>query len=502
MTTLMTAFISLLAYMSYTPKVDKRAPAFTSDTVPFIGSWNFFFKKMDFWRSSMARSKTGNFSFWLGKNHVVGVSGEAARKLYLEDRRLHQIKGITLIGHGPDFINGRSTVIHDIWKGTGPSGRTYAQRRLVDLQRSELLAKRLPRVTRDARQAFEAMANGPSNIISPAKACFGIVTAQGSRIVGANEIADDPKTLKALLTYIPILQFTNSLHLLAFPWLSYFSLAYWKRRYGRWGLSSIVKPIVNKRMAPGAPRVDDALQYLIDKGDSKDYITTFLISMLFITGANTSVISGSMLNIVAHHPEWQEKIFTEIKASAAANCPDKAKNLSLVDQLDSLPLEGWERMSASLDLCYQEAIRMWVAFPMGRYNDTPDAIPIPGTNEVIPSGSFACYNTIDAHYNERLYPEPMKWDPERWREGRKEFEAEVYGFMGWGAGRHPCIGMRWAKLQQNIIMAYALAFYKWQGCDESGNTNTEFKHPTHALDHLAPKLPQGTHCKFEPREKA
>ncbi len=35
-------FITFLAYLSYTPKIDKRAPAFTSDTALFIGSWGFF----------------------------------------------------------------------------------------------------------------------------------------------------------------------------------------------------------------------------------------------------------------------------------------------------------------------------------------------------------------------------------------------------------------------------------------------------------------------------
>lgn len=373
----------------------------------------------------MAEAKTGNFSFWLGKNHVVGVSGEAARKMYLDDRRLHLIKGITLIGHGPDFIDGRSTVVHDIWKGTGSSGRTYAQRRLLDLQRSDLLTKRLPKVTQDAREAFEAMANIPSGVTNPSKACYRIVVKQGTRVVGADEISDDPKQLEALLKYMPILQFTSSLHLLAFPWLSYFDKSYWARKYGRWGVTSLVKPLVEKRMAKGAPRVDDALQTLIDSGDSKDYITNFMISMLFIAGANAGVISGSMLNIVAHHPDWQEKIYNEIKASSEAHC--KNKEAPLVEQLDSLPLEAWEKMSASIDRCYTEAIRMWVAFPMGRFNDTPNAIPIPGTEEVIPSGSFACYNTIDVHYNENLYPNPMKWDPERWNEDRQEFKKEAYG---------------------------------------------------------------------------
>ncbi|EXU98415.1 cytochrome P450 [Metarhizium robertsii] len=333
--------------------------------------------------------------------------------MYLEDRRLHLIKGITLIGHGPDLINGRSTVIHDIWKGTGPSGRTYAQRRLLELQRSDLLAKRLPKVTRDARTAFEAMRMNESSVINPSKTCFRIVITQGSRIVATDEIADNPELLHSLFLYTQILQFTNTLHLLAFPGISYLSPGYWKRRYGRRGLQKTVESIVNRRMARGAAGGDDTLH------------------MLFIAGANTGVVSGSMLNIVAHHQDWQGKIYNEIKSSAAIYATDKTRKLPLVDQLDQLPIEAWEKMSESLELCYKEAIRMWVAFPMGRFNDTPDAISIPGSNQVIPPSSFAFYNTIDAHYNEKLYPNAIKWDPERWSEGRMESPTQgVKGCFG------------------------------------------------------------------------
>lgn len=375
----------------------------------------------------MKESRTGNFSFWLGKNHVVGVSGEAARKMYLDHRNLDLIKGITLIGHGPDFIDGRSTIVHDIWKPAYRNDRTYAQRRLLDLQKTENLEKRLPSVTRDARAAFEAMAKNPSGVTNPAYACFRIVVTTGSRVVFTDEVSDNPKLLDSICTYLPVLQRTSSLHLLAFPWLSYFSKAYWKRRWGRRGLTNIVTPIVNKRMeqGKGAPRVDDALQFLIDQGDSKDYITNFSISMLFIAGANAGVLSGAMLNIVAHHPNWQEKIYGEIKAAAEAH--SKNKNAPLVEQLASIPLEAWDSSFPSIDLCYKEAIRMWVAFPMGRLNDTPNPISIPGTDEVIPPGSFACYNTLDVHYSDKLYPNPMKWEPERFCEGREEFKKEAYG---------------------------------------------------------------------------
>lgn len=33
--------------------------------------------------------------------------------------------------------------------------------------------------------------------------------------------------------------------------------------------------------------------------------------------------------------------------------------------------------------------------------------------------------------------------------------------VGWGDGRHPCPGKRWAKLQTTITVAYALAGWKW-----------------------------------------
>lgn len=345
--------------------------------------------------------------------------------MYLESRELDVIKGVALIGHGPDCINGRSSVISEVWTTTIANDRLYAHRRVVDLQKSEQLTKRLPRVTKDARDAFEAMAMNPSGLANPTNVCFRIVVRQYSRVMATDEISDDPKLLERIIYYMQILQNATSLHLLVFPWLSYFSVAYWKRRYGRWGFSDVVTPIVNKRMKKGAPRVDDALQTLIDLGDSKNYIIDLLISMLFIAGANASILSGAMLNIIAHHADWQEKIYHEIKATALAHSTNK--DASLVDQLDSLPLSAWESLSHSLDICFKETIRMWVAFPISRFNDTPNDIPIAESNEVIPPGSFAVYNTIDVHYNEKLYPDPTRWDPERFSEGREEFKKEDYG---------------------------------------------------------------------------
>ncbi|KAK4982478.1 hypothetical protein LTR50_007718 [Elasticomyces elasticus] len=87
-------------------------------------------------------------------------------------------------------------------------------------------------------------------------------------------------------------------------------------------------------------------------------------------------------------------------------------------------------MSATMDLCFKESIRMWVAFPMGRRNDSKEDIKIPGTSEIIPAGALAAYNTIDVHYNDKLYPQPHMWDLARHAEGRREYEKESHGYMG------------------------------------------------------------------------
>lgn len=119
------------------------------------------------------------------------------------------------------------------------------------------------------------------------------------------------------------------------------------------------------------------------------------------------------------------QIYSEIKAVAEAH--SNSSKAPLVDQLDSIPLDAWETFFPSIDLCFKEAIRMWVAFPMIRLNMASQSVAIPGTDEVIPAGTFAAYNTTEVHFNPELYPDPYKYDPDRFREGREEFKKEAYG---------------------------------------------------------------------------
>ncbi|KAJ5274865.1 hypothetical protein N7497_005473 [Penicillium chrysogenum] len=496
LTALVTTLVPFLAYvvfLSYTPTVDKKSPEFTPNTVLLVGSWGFFTQKWAFWKDCVAKSKKGHFSFWLGKIHVVGVSGAAARKVFLDNHDFDFVRGATLVGHGPDFV----PPLHEIFHPNYQNGRSYFQRRLVDLQKSEQLAKHLPSVTRDARVAFEALRNNPSGIMNPTDACYRLVVQQACRVVCSDEISDNPKLLAKCQDVLTLLMHTSSIHTVALPYLP--SIAKMKRRWGRYGLSTIVTPIVKRRLQKGATRREDIVQHMVDSGDSQEWMVNFFISILFIASANAGYLCGAMLNIVAHHPQWQARIYSEIKAVAEAH--SKSSKAPLVDQLDSIPLDAWETFFPSIDLCFKEAIRMWVAFPMIRLNMASQSVAIPGTDEVIPAGTFAAYNTTEVHFNPELYPDPYKYDPDRFREGREEFKKEAYGFVGWGQGRHPCMGMRWAKIQLNIMLAYALAMFEWSGCDENGQPSTHFDRKTD-LNAVAPSLPVGLFCKYVSRNEA
>ncbi|KAG6022115.1 hypothetical protein E4U19_005259 [Claviceps sp. Clav32 group G5] len=509
--TLATGLAVFLVYLAYTPSVDALAPEFTSDTVPLIGSWGFYSRRWSFWRDSVARSKTGQFSFWLGKNHVVGVSGAAARKLFLDHQHLDRIKAAPLHGVGPEIV----PPIHPVFQPNFSKGHSYFQRRVLDLMKTEYLASRLHTATREARNVFRAFATKQTTtlqgtrggILNPVDCCYRLVLAQGVRMMCCDELADTDELFEKYVAMTRALQHLSSGHTSCVPWLP--SLAHTKRRYYRYRLRCLFSPLVEKRIAISDSQsqdrhragscANDALQTLIDSGDTPDYIVTFFISILFISIANAGKLAGVLLKILCQNPAWQDRVLSEINAATPKFWPAD-RPATLVEKIDAMPLEVWEASFPFVELIIREAIRMHVAFPMTRLNVSSRAIPLPGTGQVIPAGSFAAYNTNDVHLNEELYPDPLRFHPERFETPREGTKTETYGFLGWGNGRHRCVGQRWAKLQLSINLVYAVAMYKWSSCDADGNVLPAVVDHSFDRDRHGNQLAGGLFCKYEPRE--
>ena len=245
-----------------------------------------------------------------------------------------------------------------------------------------------------------------------------------SRLFFTDEVVEDPKQWEQYVGLMDTALHTASIFNVAFPWLP--SPMYIKRRLMRYGLQRFTSKVIDRRMQPGAPCKDDPMQMLLDSQDRKEFMVEFFFSLVFISSANTHAVAAQLLQIMAIHPEWQERIYAEVKHAAETHSRRKHA-ATLVEQLDGLPLAAWETSFPSLDLCMREVVRMWLSISAARRNTGKAPIPIPGTDEVIPSMTFAIYNTTETHFSDALYPDPTKFDPERHLPDREEYKQETYG---------------------------------------------------------------------------
>jgi sterol 14-demethylase len=385
-----------------------------------------------FWQACAeeAKKRSGNFSFWIGRRHIVGVTSSASRKLFYENPNLDLVSGAMLLPWGVHFW----PPVHDIFRAGYAKGinNTYFLRRLMDFQTTTHLSNYFPRLRNDTRQGLEALMVDNSRAVMTPPSIWRLIFNQNNRLLVTDQIVDDPKLKARVHAAGDTLLHTYSPFNVQLPWLP--SPSWLKRRLARVALERLAAELIDKRMKPGGPRYEDALQTMIDRGDRRDWIIEYCTSIIFIASTNAGVIAGQMLNIMAIYPEWQEKILQEIKAAVAAHSKDKTA--PLVDQLSYIPMEVWENGFSTLYLCLKETMRMWVSFNASRMNTSTDPILIPGSDEVIPGNTFVVYNTTQCNFNPELYPNPTKFDPERHMEGRQEYMKEPNGCKYFAESRY------------------------------------------------------------------
>lgn len=85
------------------------------------------------------------------------------------------------------------------------------------------------------------------------------------------------------------------------------------------------------------------------------------------------------------------------------------------------------------------------------------------------SPSSQAYHFSICHLDPSIYPDPEQWDPSRYFPERAEDKKAPYAHTGWGVGRHPCLGMKFAKLEMNVIIAHFLAMFdEYHLCNRAG----------------------------------
>ncbi|EIN08261.1 cytochrome P450 [Punctularia strigosozonata HHB-11173 SS5] len=217
----------------------------------------------------------------------------------------------------------------------------------------------------------------------------------------------------------------------------------------------------------------DAFDVLIAEGCDNATIIGFTLGVIFAGVINTRVNSCWVLVYLAANPSWKSQVNEEVK-QLLAKYSDESSGDKLHQRLSSIPVSAWEDEMPVLDLVIRETIRLTLTGAALRRNMEED-LYVEGKR--IDRGAFMAYPLGSVHMNPEIYTEPSKFDPSRFTSGREEDKKGTFSYIGWGVGRHPCTGMKVAKLEMKLIVALFLAGYEYELVDAAGKFPDPFPQP-------------------------
>ncbi|KAF7968863.1 hypothetical protein HWV62_29186 [Athelia sp. TMB] len=397
-------------------------------------AWPFFSRRYDFLHSNWEKTGQELFQFRVLQHTVVAVSGEAGRKVFHDDKHL-------------DFTQGYQILLG------GPENMTWFNKHVALLFNSRRLSDVIPSLLEDINANMSRTMPGSEGTIDPFKNVYDLVVQMTIRMVSCRAISNDPAAVAEMWTYFDTIEKGATPLALLVPWLP--TPATRNKEKATTALFMFLSKYIEERR--NSEPSSDAFDVLIAQG-----LDTQAIVGAGIT--NTSVNSCWILIYLAAHPEWKAKATAEIQAMLSRHAPSSKDPLH--ERLGAIPLKAWETELPALELCIQETLRLTATGAALRRNTYGD-LPVAG--KIVKRGWFM------VHIRKQplilladIYTSPMDFDPDRYSPGREEDKKVPYAFIGWGGGRHPCSGMKFAKLEIKMIVALFLAGYEYELVDKAG----------------------------------
>ncbi|EUC42142.1 hypothetical protein COCMIDRAFT_39795 [Bipolaris oryzae ATCC 44560] len=481
---------SIIAHRLLTRQIPNDAPPEVRDNYPVIGPWGFWKRRWDWYKECISQSETGNFSFHAGPNMVIGLSGDTARKMFFESRQLRVGEGYADVQGGPASIE----KLHNGQESDEGIDKWFNSR-LTQLLKGQYLQTKLPDLKSNINESIDTIQKEPSGIINVFDSMACVVYKLTMSTFGPNELLSDPKKLGQTQSVFESIVGHASPMVIMFPKLP--SLGALKKFYTSARLFFMLQSMIKKR-ATSDKKPYDAIQVILDQGHSIFRTTVFVFGAFFAGLANPTINVGWLISYLAAAPEWQDKVRQEVRKAVAKYARDT--NASLRKQLDDIPIEAWESEFPLINACLRDTIRLHILPLFFRKNMTSDDIPLGNGKEVIPGGAVVAYPSYDIHLNPEVYTNPYEWDPSRYMPDRAEDTKRLHGYVGWGSGLHPCLGIRSATLLITMVVAYFVASFDFQLVDKNGNRLS--KVPDDDFNRRlaqVPKIPP--HAKLTPREK-
>jgi len=202
-------------------------------------------------------------------------------------------------------------------------------------------------------------------------------------------------------------------------------------------LDRIVDGVIAERRADGRDR-GDLLSMLLAAQDAEDGAAMtddevrHEVMTLFAAGLETTANALTFTwYLLARHPEAEARL----RAEAAALDRDPG--------LGDLPRLPYAQRVLN------ESLRL---YPPGWMLARRCLEEIPLGGHVIPEGGLVLMPPYLLHRDPRFWPEPERFDPDRWEEGRGA-PPHRFSYFPFGAGTRKCIGASFANVEAALLLA-------------------------------------------------
>lgn len=176
------------------------------------------------------------------------------------------------------------------------------------------------------------------------------------------------------------------------------------------------------------------------------------VFVFFIAGFETSSTTMSYcLHELALNPDIQQRMREEV---------DRV----LLKHEGAITYEAIQEMEY-LDKAISETLRKYPPVPTLNRDCSKD-YRIPGSHVTVEKGTHIVIPVEALHHDPQYYPEPDKFDPDRFSEEAKT-SRHHYVYLPFGEGPRLCIGMRFGLMQTKVGLVSLLSKYEFSVCSKT-----------------------------------
>ena len=249
----------------------------------------------------------------------------------------------------------------------------------------------------------------------------------------ANEVGEALSEMMELFNML-LLPYSELLEKLPLPQSRRFARA-------RARLDAVIYRIINERRRSGADRGDLLSMLLLaedeeERGDrmSNEQVRDEALT-IFLAGHETTANALSWTwYLLAQHPEIESKLHQEIDAVLDGGRPPQFEDLARLRYTEMVLAEAM-RMYPPAWTVGRLAIR---EFEVGGY--------------VLPAGSLVLLSQYVMHHDARFFPDPARFDPERFTPEAKDARPQ-FAYFPFGGGPRRCIGEGFAWMEGVLLLA-------------------------------------------------